>query len=171
MKSTFSKSESLIYLTDADCFSLDQRWPLRPRISETEQLPPQYYEPSQIVLAMVIYQCVPCLPEVTKHLEYELIEADPEIPQGKFYMVKYLKIPMVIVEYVSSALEGAAAVEHHKDHLLMAMSTGCSFYAFLKLREPIFGFLIDANLVEILIGWPDDLGVSTHNTANLRSQR
>jgi hypothetical protein len=125
---------------------------------------PYHHEPSQINLATVIYQCVPCLPEVTKYLEYELIEADPEIPMGLFYMVKYLKIPLVIVEYASSGLEGPDAVGHHKDHLLMGMSTGSSFYTFLKLRQPIFGFLIDSHLVEILIGWHSDSEVSIPST-------
>jgi hypothetical protein len=122
---------------------------------------PYHHEPSQIKLATVIYQCVPCLPEVTKYLEYELIEANPEIPLGSFSAVKYLKVPLVVVEYVNIALEGADAAEHHKDHLLMAMSTACSFYTFLKLRQAIFGYLIDSNLVEIFIGWHSDSEVST----------
>ena len=71
---------------------------------------------------------------------------------------------MVILEYACSILEGPATVEPHRDHLLMGMSTALAFYTFLKLSEPVVGFLIDANFVEILVGWHSDPQVSTHRT-------
>jgi hypothetical protein len=124
-------------------------------------MPVSHCEPRQINLAAVIYQCVQGLPDVAGCLEYKLIDSD-NVSRDEFSQAQYLDIPMVIIEYVDSALEGA--LEFHKDRLLMAMSTGSSFYHFLKLPEPIFGYLIDTDRVEILVGYRCDTGVSIPTT-------
>jgi hypothetical protein len=112
-----------------------------------------YNEPHHIVLDSVIYVFVESLPEAEGYREYELIEADPIIPLDLWMMVQYLKIPMAIIEYIDNLSEASNRTEHHKNHLLMAMSTSLAFYTFLKLTHPVFGFLIDRTRVDIFIRW------------------
>jgi len=130
-----------------------QVWPLCRPTADRGALSPQHNEPPQIIVDSVVYLCVPCLPEVTEHSEYELIEFNPEIPLGMWSLVTYLKIPMLILEFVTDPSGRGGGEERHMNHLLMAMSTGSAFSAFLKMKHPIFGLLIDRSYVKAFIGW------------------
>jgi hypothetical protein len=131
-------------------------WPLRAPVSDG--IAPDEGDPPHIVIDGVISLCVPHLPEVREHREYELMDVAPTIPLDVWRLTKYLKIPLLVIEHVrDSDLNTSESFRGHQNHLLMAMSTAVAFLAFLRISLPVFGFLIDRKDVHVYVGWESDM--------------